>query len=146
VVEKYREALELKGDPEKGRLTFRATCAACHRLEGVGHEIGPSLAAMQARGPEAILINVIDPNREITPQFIEYIVATTDGQTLTGMLAAETASSITLRRAENATDVVPRGRIKQLRGGRVSIMPEGLEQQMTVQDMADLIAYIMSVK
>jgi putative heme-binding domain-containing protein len=146
VVAKYRPALEMKGDPGKGRALFRATCAACHQLEGFGHEIGPSLAAMQARGPEAVLLNVIDPNREITPQFVEYIVATTDGRTLTGMLAAETASSVTLRRAENATDVVPRNQIKQLRGGRVSIMPEGLEQQMGVQDMADLIAYIMSVK
>jgi putative membrane-bound dehydrogenase-like protein len=146
VVAKYRPALEMKGDPDKGRTLFRATCAACHQLEGFGHEIGPSLAAMQARGPETILVNVIDPNREITPQFVEYIVATTDGRTLTGMLAAETASSVTLRRAENATDVVPRNQIKQLRGGRVSIMPEGLEQQMSVQDMADLIAYIMTVK
>ena len=146
VIAKYRPALGLKGDPDNGRTLFRATCAACHRLEGFGHEIGPSLAAMQARGPEAVLVNVIDPNREITPQFVEYIVATTDGRTLTGMLAAETASSVTLRRAENATDVVPRSQIKQLRGGRVSIMPEGLEQPMSVQDLADLIDYIMSVK
>jgi putative heme-binding domain-containing protein len=62
------------------------------------------------------------------------------------MLAAETANSITLKRAENATDTVLRANIKRMRSGKVSIMPEGLEQQIDVQGMADLIAYVMSVK
>ena len=101
---------------------------------------------MAPRGPEAVLVNVIDPNREVTPQFVDYVVETTDGRTLTGMLAAETANSITLRRAENATDTVLRTNIKRMRSGRVSIMPEGLEQQIDVQGMADLIAYIMGAK
>jgi putative heme-binding domain-containing protein len=146
VVAAYRPALDLKGDPLKGKATFEKTCAACHRLDGVGHEIGPSLAAMQARGAEAILVNVLDPNREINPQYVDYVVETTDGRILTGMLAAETANSVTLKRAENATDTVLRGNIKRMRGGRVSIMPEGLEQQIDQQGMADLIAYVMSAK
>jgi putative heme-binding domain-containing protein len=146
VVAKYRPALELKGDPAKGRLTFRNTCAQCHRLESFGHEVGPNLAAMASRGAEAVLVNVLDPNREVTPQYVDYIVEITDGRTLTGMLAAETANSVTLKRAENATDTVLRSNIKRMRSGRVSIMPEGLEQQIDVQGMADLIAYVMSVK
>jgi putative membrane-bound dehydrogenase-like protein len=146
VIAAYRPALELKGDPDKGRVFFRATCAACHRLEGVGHEIGPNLAAMSNRGAEAVLINVLDPNREVTPQYVDYVVETTDGRTLTGVLAGETANSITLRRAENVTDTVLRTNIKRMRSGRVSIMPEGLEQQLDQQGMADLISYIMDVK
>jgi putative membrane-bound dehydrogenase-like protein len=146
VIAKYRPALELKGDPAKGRSTFRSTCAACHRLEGYGNEIGPNLAAMASRGAEAVLVNVLDPTREVTPQYVDYVIETTDGRTLTGMLAAETATSITLKRAENATDTVLRTNIKRMRGGKVSIMPEGLEQQIDVQGMADLIAYVMSVK
>jgi putative heme-binding domain-containing protein len=146
VIAKYRPALELKGDPAKGRSTFRSTCAACHRLEGYGNEIGPNLAAMASRGAEAVLVNVLDPTREVTPQYVDYLIETTDGRTLTGMLAAETATSITLKRAENATDTVLRTNIKRMRGGKVSIMPEGLEQQIDVQGMADLIAYVMSVK
>ena len=146
VVAKYRPALELKGDQAKGRVTFRNTCAQCHRLEGFGIEVGPNLAAMANRGAEAILINILDPNREVTPQYVDYIVETTDGRTLTGMLAAETANSVTLKRAENMTDTVLRSDIKRMRSGRVSIMPEGLEQQMDLQGMADLIAYFMSAK
>jgi putative heme-binding domain-containing protein len=146
VVAAYQGSLSLNGDPAKGKATFQKTCAACHRLEGVGQEIGPNLAAMQSRGAEAVLVNVLDPNREVNPQFLDYIVITTDGRTLTGMLAAETANSITLRRGEGATDTVPRASIKQMRGGRVSIMPEGLEQQIDLQGMSDLISYIMSAK
>jgi putative heme-binding domain-containing protein len=146
VVAAYRKSLELKGDAAKGKATFQKTCAACHRLDGVGTEIGPNLAAMQNRGAEAILVNVLDPNREVNPQFVDYVVDTTDGRTLTGMLAAETANSVTLKRAEGATDTVLRSNIRQMRSSRVSIMPEGLEQQMDNQGMADLIAYIMSAK
>ena len=146
VVAAYRGALEMKGDPAKGRTFFRATCAACHRLEGFGHEIGPNLAAMRNRGAEAVLVNVLDPNREVTPQYADYVVETTDGRTLSGILAGETANSITLRRAEDVTDTVLRSDIKRMRGGGVSIMPEGLEQQLDQQGMADLIAYVMSVK
>jgi putative heme-binding domain-containing protein len=146
VVATYRGALDLKGDPAKGKAIFQKACAACHRLEGTGQEIGPNLAAMQNRGPEAILVNVLDPNREVNPQFVDYVVTTTDGRTLTGILAAETANSVTLKRAEGATDTVLRANIKQMRSGRVSIMPEGLEQQIDKQAMADLITYVMSVK
>lgn len=146
VVNRYRPALHMRGNADNGRKIFVTTCAACHRLEGVGHEIGPNLAAMASRGAEAILVNVLDPNREVTPQFVEYVVETTDGRTLSGMLAAETASSITLRRAENISDVVLRTNIRRMRSGQVSIMPEGLEQQLDVQAMADLLSYLAGVK
>jgi len=146
VVARYRPALQLKGDPVHGKAIFTATCAPCHRLEGVGHEIGPNLAAMANRGAEAVLVNVLDPNREVTPQYVDYVIETTDGRTLNGMLAAETATSITLKRAEDASDTVLRAQIKRMRSGQVSIMPEGLEQQLDVQGMADLISYMMGAK
>jgi putative heme-binding domain-containing protein len=143
VVEAYRSALSLPGDPQRGREVFTKTCASCHKLQGTGHEIGPNLAAMKARGPEAILLNVLDPNREVNPQYLTYAVLTTDGRQLTGILAAETATSITLQRADNATDTVLRIDIEQLRSTGLSLMPEGLEKQIDPQAMADLIAYLM---
>ena len=73
-------------------------------------------------------------------------IENTDGRTLNGMLAAETATSITLKRAEDASDTVLRAQIKRMRSGQVSIMPEGLEQQLDVQGMADLISYMMGAK
>jgi putative heme-binding domain-containing protein len=146
VVEAYRPVLAMQGDPRRGREVFTKTCASCHRLQGVGHEIGPNLAAMKARGAEAILLNVLDPNREVNPQYLTYAVLTTDGRQLTGILAAETATSITLKRADNASDTVLRIDIEQLRSTGMSLMPEGLEKQIDQAAMADLIAYLMTAE
>ena len=107
-----------------------------------GHEVGPNLAAMQNRGPEAILVNVLDPNREVNPQFVNYLLLTDDGRSLTGMITAETATSVTLKRAEAQSDTVLRVHIEELASTRLSIMPEGVEKQIDVQAMADLLAYL----
>jgi putative heme-binding domain-containing protein len=142
VVRQYRGALTMSGDVERGRKIYRKICANCHKLEGTGHEVGPNLAAMRNRGPEAILLNVLDPNREVNPEFVSYALITTDGRTLSGMIAAETATSVTLRRAESASDTVLRIDIDLLQSSGLSLMPEGLEKEIDRQGMADLIAYI----
>jgi putative heme-binding domain-containing protein len=143
VVAAYRDALQAKGDPSRGRQVFQKTCAACHRLEGVGHEIGPSLASFRNRGAEALLINVLDPNREVNPQFVNYVLVTSNGRSITGIVASETATSVTLRRAEDVTDTVSREDIELLRASGLSIMPEGLEKEINPAQMADLLAYLL---
>src|SRR5262249_1033236 len=107
---------------------------------------GPSLAALQNRGAEAILLNVLDPNREVNPQYVNYVVMTKDGRTFTGMIAAETATSVTLKRGDNLSDTILRIDIDRIGSTGLSLMPEGLEQQIDRQGMADLIAYLMSLK
>ncbi|MDZ4779068.1 MAG: PVC-type heme-binding CxxCH protein [Planctomycetia bacterium] len=146
VLNTYQSALSLQGDVARGRTAFQRVCAACHRLENVGHELGPSLAAMRSRGPEAILTNVLDPNREVNPLFVSYVVNTTDGRAVTGIMAAETATSITLRRGEGAEDTILRAEIDDIAGTGMSLMPEGLEQQLEPLALADVIAYVMSAK
>jgi putative heme-binding domain-containing protein len=142
VVEEYRGVLEMKGDAARGKQVFAKVCAACHRVEGVGHELAPSLAAMKTRGSEAILLNVLDPNREVNPQYLSYALLTLDGRQLTGLIAAETATSVTLKRADNASDTVLRIDIDQLKSSGLSLMPEGLEKQIDQQAMADLLEYL----
>lgn len=142
VVEAYRGVLEASGDAARGKRVFAKNCASCHKVEGAGHEIGPSLAAMKARGPEAILVNVLDPNREVNPQYLSYAVRLLDGRTLAGMISSETATGVTLRRADNQTDTVLRIDIDQLKSTGQSLMPEGLERQIDQQAMADLLAYL----
>ncbi|MEO8497797.1 MAG: PVC-type heme-binding CxxCH protein, partial [Planctomycetota bacterium] len=119
----YRESLDLPGDAMRGKAVFTKVCATCHQLEGVGHALAPNLAAMQNRGPEAILTNVLVPNREVNPQYLNYVLLTTDGRALTGMIAAETATSVTLKRADNATDTVLRIDIEALQSTGLSLMP-----------------------
>jgi putative heme-binding domain-containing protein len=145
VLESYRPALELAGNAARGRGHFARVCAQCHKAEGVGHEVGPNLAAFKSRGPEAILTNLLDPNREVNPLYVNYVAQLEDGRTVTGMIADESAGSITFRRAENATDTVPRGEIELLKSTGQSIMPEGLEKQLDRQAVADLLAYLGSL-
>ena len=146
LVERYRKALTLEGSVDKGRALFRATCAACHRAEGHGHELAPNLTTVQNRGAEAILLNVLDPNREVNPQFVNYLVVTKDGRTASGMIAGESATSITLKRGEGQSETILRSDIEELTSTGVSLMPEGLEKQIDEQAMADLLAYLTTLK
>lgn len=146
VVDAYQKALDLKGDIERGRLHFRKTCAACHKLEGVGEQLGADLNAIKDRGTAAVLLNILDPNREVKPQFLSYVLVKTDGRTLAGLITAETANSLTLRKADNTTETVLRVDIEELKSTGLSFMPEGLEKQLDVAAMADLLAYLNSIK
>ncbi|MEX0938367.1 MAG: PVC-type heme-binding CxxCH protein [Pirellulales bacterium] len=143
VVRKYREVLDREGDVPRGRQVFVKSCAACHRLDGEGHEIGPNLATLRNRGAETILVNLLDPSRELDPKFANYVVVTTDGRTLTGVIAEETATSLTLQRGEGAAETVLRVDVEAIRNTQLSLMPEGLEKEIEPAAMADLLAYLM---
>jgi len=143
---RYRAALDLAGDPERGRAAFRTHCATCHKLEGVGHEIGPPLAAIKTRGPEALLLAVLEPNREVNPQYVSYTITTTDGRVLIGLIASESSANIVLRRAEGLEDTVARTDVEAMTSAGRSLMPEGFEQQIDPQLMADLLAYLQRVQ
>ncbi len=144
VVQRYAAALRMKGDVARGREVFRRVCAKCHQVDGIGHAIGPNLAAMRNRGAEAILTNVFDPNREVNPEFLNYNVRLTDGRVLSGMIASESANSLVLKRADNASDTVLRIDIDALKSTGQSLMPEGLEKEITVEQMADLLAFLLA--
>jgi putative membrane-bound dehydrogenase-like protein len=146
VLAAYQKALKLKGDKVAGKAIFAKNCAACHQLEGVGTSVGADLSAIRNRGVDAVLLNILDPNREVLPQFLSYVLVTDSGRTITGMIAAESATSITLRRPDGTTETILRIHIEELRSTGVSFMPEGLEKQIDVQGMADLLAYLMSVR
>lgn len=146
VVHAYRKALEQKGDVARGKVVFKNQCSACHQLEGVGHSVGADLAAIRDRGLEAVLLNILDPNREVKPQFQSYVLETKTGRSITGMISAEAASSLTLRRVDGTSETVLRIDIEELRSTGVSFMPEGLEKQIDVPAMADLLAYLNSIK
>jgi putative heme-binding domain-containing protein len=146
VVEAYRPALDLKADAARGKEVFKKNCATCHRLENVGVEVGPDLlSALRNKSRETLLIDILDPSREVDPRYLNYLVTTKAGRQFTGMIAAETASSVTLRRAEKAEDTILRSEIDEIQATAKSLMPEELEKQLTKQDLADVIAYLQSV-
>jgi putative heme-binding domain-containing protein len=142
VLDRYRDVLTMSGDAARGHVLFRQKCAACHRLEGVGHAVGPDLAALSNKSPEALWTAILDPNRAVEDKFVEYAAITADGRVLTGLLAAETGTSITLRGQEGKEQTILRSELDALRGTGKSLMPEGLEKELSEQDLADLIAYL----
>jgi putative membrane-bound dehydrogenase-like protein len=145
VIEAYRAALTLSSDVSRGRTVFRKNCATCHRLENEGYEVGADLpSAIRGKGADYLLIAILDPSREVDPRYLNYIVTTKKGQTITGLIAAETASSVTLRRGDRAEDTILRGQIETIEATAKSVMPEGLEMQLSKQDLADLIAYLQA--
>jgi putative membrane-bound dehydrogenase-like protein len=146
VFDEYRRALDLKGDVAKGMLVFKTNCAACHKLEGVGEEVGADLKAIRDRGLEGVLLAIVDPNREVKPQYLAYAVETKTGRQVTGLLTAETATGLTVRRADGMTETIARSDVESLRSLGLSYMPEGLEKQIDIPAMADLLAYLNSIK
>ncbi len=146
VVASYQRALQLKGDPVQGKAIFKKECSACHRLEGVGEQVGEDLAAIRDRGLDAVLLNILDPNREVKPQFLSYYLVIDTGRSITGLITAETGNSITLRRLDGTSETVLRVNVEEMRSTGMSFMPEGLEKQIDTQGMADLLAYLNSIK
>jgi putative membrane-bound dehydrogenase-like protein len=146
VVAEFLPALALAGDRAKGKGVFKVACSTCHRVESVGVEVGPNLATITGRSAEDLLGHILEPNREVAPQFVNYSVATADGRVLSGMIAEESAASITLKRAEGAVDAIPRAQIEEITSTGLSLMPEGLEKGLTPRDFADLIAYIRGIQ
>ena len=146
VFEDYRKALTIKGDAARGKLVFKNNCSSCHRLENVGETIGADLMAIKDRGLESVLLNIIDPNREVKPQFLTYAAELKNGRLVTGMITQETATGLTLRRADGSSETIARSQIDQLRSSGLSYMPDGIEKQINHASMADLLAYLSSVK
>lgn len=117
-------------------------CVTCHRAAGVGHQVGPDLVSVQNKSLEDLLIAILDPNREAQPNFIGYTATTDEGRVFSGIISAETAASITLRRAEAKEDVVLRETLDALVSSGLSLMPEGVEKEINPQQMADLLAFL----
>src|SRR5207244_9992286 len=140
---KYQAVLSMKGDAAQGRKVFETACASCHRIGNLGSDLGPNLATIRQWSPDQVLINILDPNLEVAPNFVAYTVETRDGRTLDGIIAGESAASLTIKRAEGVTETVLRRDITAISGSGLSLMPEGVETAVSVEQMADLIAFLL---
>ncbi|MBW8884352.1 MAG: c-type cytochrome [Planctomycetia bacterium] len=138
----YQPVLQMKGDPTHGQAVFEKNCAACHRINNIGVNVAPDISDSRTKKFEQILADIIQPNRAIDNNYLGYTVRQLDGTVLTGILAAETATSITLRQQGGKEAVIPRSEIDELRSSGQSLMPEGLDRQIPPQDMADLLSFI----
>jgi len=142
VYEGSKSVLALKGDSKNGRMVFQKHCTTCHTFAREGHAVGPDLTGIRNQPAEVILLHIIVPEYEITPIYTCYNVETKDGQSATGLLAAETPASITLRMAQAVEQQIPRTNILSMIPSRLSLMPQELEKTMTKQELTDLIAFL----
>ncbi|HEX6985552.1 MAG TPA: c-type cytochrome, partial [Planctomycetaceae bacterium] len=142
VLGEYASVLSRAADPVRGRTVFEKNCATCHRIGGLGTQVGPDIADSRIRTPEALLVDILDPNRAIDGRYVAYSVALADGTVQTGLIAGETANAVTLAQPEGKTVTLLRDEIEELRSDGTSLMPVGLERSIPPQEMADLIAFI----
>ena len=114
VIERYHTALTTHANAQHGRQLFEKTCTVCHRLNDVGHSVGPELVALTDKSPQALLVAILDPNRAVEQKYVVYTAVTNQGRQYTGILAAETGSSITLLQQENKQTTILRGELEEL--------------------------------
>lgn len=142
VYEDYKARLHNEGDEEQGQVVFERSCAVCHSYEGSGGNVGPDLTSIKNQPAEAILLHTVLPNYEVYPSYQTLSVETEDGRHIAGWVVSETENSITLRTAGGTDESVLRSTIQSIVNTGQSLMPDGLEQTMTEEEMNDLIAYL----
>lgn len=142
----YRSFRDVAGsataDAKAGAAAFARSCSACHTYRGNGGRVGPDLTGLKNQPADAILLHILVPNYEVLPSYQTLAVTTRDGRTLSGWLAAESEFGLQLRTAAGAEESIRRDEIATLAATGVSLMPDGLEQTMTRDELAGLIAFL----
>jgi putative membrane-bound dehydrogenase-like protein len=130
-----------RGDREAGRVLYQQTCANCHKLFDAGGEIGPNITGAQRQNLEYILDNLVDPSGAVVRDYQMQIIETTGGRIITGLVVAEMAAAVTIQTV-NEKVIVPTDEIETRVKSDISMMPDGLLQKLTLDQVRDLIAYI----
>lgn len=146
VIEQYKAAANSPGQFLRGRGIFRERCASCHKLGDMGHAVGPDLAALTDRSRQSLLVAILDPNRSVETRYCEYRVETKDFASYSGVLASESANSVTLVAPNGIENTVLRRDIESMQASTLSPMPEGLEDGLSVEDMANLLAFVQDFR
>jgi putative heme-binding domain-containing protein len=142
VLAQYRAALAGPRDANHGRDVFEKQCSKCHKLQDRGYVVGPDLAVVNRKTDDMLVSDILDPSNQITVGYNMYTVVTEEGQIFTGLLAAETATSVTLRKEQSAEETILRKNIDELAVSPLSMMPENLEKEVSPKDVADVVAYL----
>lgn len=137
-------ALKLKGEPVRGKETYQERCAACHEKGDSAAALGPDRTSFLTQGQPRILVNILQPNAEVAPGYLAYEVETRDGEIHSGVLVFESATEVRLRQPGGLLSRFERQQIRELRGLGKSMMPEGLLGGLSHQQVADLLAFLVT--
>jgi len=139
-------ALSQNGTASRGAEIFQQRCSVCHQLRGVGQVLGPDLASVASNGPEKLLVAILDPNREVAPNFMAWRAVLKDGDEVTGILLRDDGPTLVLRQAGGQEVVIRRDSLASLENSGRSLMPEGLEEGLDPKQLADLLAHLAGGK
>jgi putative heme-binding domain-containing protein len=141
IAEMQKQIKEKPGDAPKGKLVFQKNCSQCHKFDGKGHDVGPALDGAD-RSVDYILVNVLDPNRVIGQPYYQKVVLLKNGQVKTGLLHGEDDSTLTLKREQAALEVIHKKEIDEAKTVEKSLMPEGLDKNITPEEFRHLVEYL----
>jgi putative heme-binding domain-containing protein len=144
------EATPTNGDSRRGQAIFnssKAACSTCHAVGYVGGRVGPDLTKVgPTRTERDLLESILFPSASFVRSYEPFVVTTKDGEEHTGMLWNESEASVLLVSAPGAEQRIDRTEIVEMRPGTVSVMPEGLDEQLNPQELADLVAFLKSLR
>jgi putative heme-binding domain-containing protein len=144
VVSSYMEASKHPGDAKKGQQVFASICNTCHRHGSMGVDVGPPLSDVKVKPPEALLSDILDPNRMFEARWSAYQIDTHDNRFLSGIIESETPDTVVLAMMGGAKETLPRSAIKEMKSLDRSLMPPGLEAGITKEQMSDLLAFLLA--
>ena len=130
------------GDRARAKELFTKNCGNCHKLFGEGNTIGPDLTAANRENRTELLAQTIDPSAIIRKEYASYVVVTTNGRVLNGLIAEQDGASVTLLDTENKRTNIPLERVTEMNESPTSLMPELLLEKMTMQERRDLFSYL----
>src|SRR5205085_2348922 len=128
------------GSIENGHKLFAVNCVSCHKFKDEGRDLAPNLTGMGAHGPAELLVHIVDPNRQVEPNFFSTSIETKDDLSYDGIIARENRSEVVLRNA-SGDFTIPRNNIRSRRSTGLSLMPEGFEA-LGGRGLRDLLAYL----
>ena len=138
------------GDIVRGQKVFhneKAACKACHALGYLGGKTGPDLTRIGGiRNERDLLESILFPNASFVRSFEPVLIVTTNGKTVNGLIRSETPDELVIATGPNKEERVARADIEEMRPSSISIMPPGLEKQITLEQLADLIAFLKNCK
>lgn len=141
----YQASLDMEGNTSSGKQVFVQNCAICHQVRGkIGIAIGPDLGTVHNWIKEDLLANILDPNMAIASGYDTWQAVLTNGETVQGIIAAETPAAITFRNNNIQDRTVSRQDMTSLKALNTSLMPGGLEKNIDKKQMADLMAFLKS--
>ena len=139
-----REKLQSEhGDPHRGQLVFEKLCGQCHKIHGKGQDVGPDITSNGRAAFEQLLSNVLDPSLVIGASYQARMIATDDGRVLTGLPVEDSPQRVVLKVQGGKLETVPRAEIETYKISELSLMPEGLENQLPSQELLDLFAFLL---